>query len=199
MGKLRAGLYVRVSSNHQDFAGQEKELQDLAARRGWDAAVYADRISGTKDRRPALDQLLKDCHAGKIDLVAAWRIDRLGRSVSQVLRELETFRTLGIEFVSLSEAIDTSTPAGKMVFTVIAAVAELERSLIVDRVRMGIANARRNGKHVGRPAKKLLSTVDIEMMRADRALGATVRRLAAKYGCSLWAAHQATKDIRRSI
>ena len=193
MRTKRAAIYLRVSTGGQDLTGQETELRQYAERRGWEVTAYSDKISGTADRRPALDQLLRDCHSRKIEVVAVWRIDRLGRSVAQVLRELETFRSLGIEFVSLSEQIDTSTPAGRMVFTVIAAVAEMERSLIVERVRMGIANAKRHGKRFGRPPKKKLSTAEITAMQEERARGATVRQVAERFGCSIWAAHQVTK------
>ena len=199
MQKTTAALYIRVSTSGQDFTGQETELRRYAEHRGWEIKVYADKISGAKDSRPALDQLLRDCHAGKINVVAVWKIDRLGRSVSQVLRELETFRNLNVEFVSLSELIDTSTAAGRMVFTVIAAVAEMERSLITDRVRMGIANARRQGRKFGRPAKKQLSGAEIAQMQARRTRGATVRQLADAFGCSVWAAHQATKNQAAAI
>src|SRR6202041_114645 len=113
---------------------------------------YIDRgISGSKDRRPELDRLMKDAHSRKFDVVIVWKFDRFARSVSHLLRALETFNALGIAFVSLSEQMDTTTPTGKMVFTVLGAVAELERSLIVERVKAGLRNARAKGKRLGRP------------------------------------------------
>jgi DNA invertase Pin-like site-specific DNA recombinase len=108
-------------------------------------------ISGTKEKRPELDRLLGEAHRRRFDAVVVWRFDRFARSVSHLLRALETFKSLGIEFVSLSEQVDTSTPTGKMVFTVLGAVAELERSLIVERVRAGLRNAKAKGKSLGRP------------------------------------------------
>src|SRR5207248_9786177 len=104
--------------------------------------AYVDRSSGAKDKRPALDRLMADAHQRRFDAVVVWRFDRFARSVSHLLRALETFRALGIEFVSLSEQVDTSTPMGKMMFTVLGAIAELERSVIVERVTAGLRTAR---------------------------------------------------------
>src|SRR3974390_151507 len=134
---------------------QLRELREYCQRRGWNVSTeYVDAgVSGAKERRPELDRLLADAHRRRFDAVVVWRFDRFARSVSHLLRTLETFRSLGIEFVSLSEQVDTSTPAGKLVFTVLGAVAELERSLIVERVRAGLRNARAKGKHLGRPRK----------------------------------------------
>ena len=152
---MRAAIYARVSTNG---SGQNPEMQirdfkDYVARRGWsNAGEYIDvGISGAKDKRPQLDRLMADAHRRKFDVVIVWSFDRMARSVSHLLRALETFNSLGIAFVSLREQIDTSTPAGKMVFTVLGAVAELERSLIAERVRAGLRNARAKGKRLGRP------------------------------------------------
>jgi len=120
------------------------------------AKLYRDKLSGTKTSRPALDELMVDARKRRFGIVAVWRIDRLGRSVSHLLQVLETFRELEIEFVSIPEAIDTSSATGKMVFTVLNAVADLERSLIAERVRMGLQNARKKGKRLGRPPIKTL-------------------------------------------
>ena len=118
------------------------------------AGKYIDvGISGAKEKRPQLDRLIADAHRRKFDAVIVWKFDRFARSVSHLLRALETFKALGIEFVSPSEQVDTSTPTGKMVFTVLGAVAELERSLIAERVRAGLRNAKAKGKRLGRPRK----------------------------------------------
>jgi DNA invertase Pin-like site-specific DNA recombinase len=132
---------------------QLRELREYVIRRGWTlAGEYIDSgVSGTKDSRPELNRLMADAHKRLFDCVAVWKFDRFARSVSHLLRALETFKSLGVEFVSYSEAIDTATPVGKMTFTVLGAVAELERSLIVERTKAGQRNARLNGKHVGRP------------------------------------------------
>ncbi|PYV68724.1 MAG: resolvase [Acidobacteria bacterium] len=137
---------------------------------------YVDRIGGAKDKRPALDRLMADAHQRRFDAVVVWRFDRFARSVSHLLRALETFRALGVEFVSLSEQVDTSTPMGKMMFTVLAAVAELERSLIVERVKAGLRNARAKGKRLGRP-RVSVSAAKIQELRAE---GLTLREIAAR-------------------
>jgi DNA invertase Pin-like site-specific DNA recombinase len=154
-GNMRVAVYARISTNNhgQDVSIQTRELREYAERRGWTlAGEYVDvGISGTKEKREALDRLMADAHRRKFDVVAVWKFDRFARSVSHLLRALETFKALGIDFVSFSEQMDTSTPAGKMVFTVLGAVAELERSLIVERVRAGLRNAKAKGKRLGRP------------------------------------------------
>src|SRR6202048_770293 len=151
----RVAIYARVSTvNHgQDGSMQTRELRQFAEARGWNVTgEYIDAgVSGSKDSRPELNRLMADAHKRRFDVVCVWRFDRFARSVSHLLRALETFKALGIDFVSYSEQMDTSTPAGKMVFTVLGAVAELERSLIVERVKAGLRNARAKGKRIGRP------------------------------------------------
>lgn len=177
---MRAALYARVSTNNhgQDVSLQTRELREYLARRGWQlAGEYVDvGISGTKEKRPELDRLLADAHRRRFDAIVVWKFDRFARSVSHLLRALETFQSLGIEFVSLTEGVDTSTPAGKMVFTVLGAVAELERSLIAERVRAGLRNARAKGKRLGRPRV----VVDAARIAAMRANGASWRTIAAQ-------------------
>jgi DNA invertase Pin-like site-specific DNA recombinase len=150
----RAALYMRVSTkgHGQTTDTQAVALGEYAERRGFEVVGdYRDEgISGSKDSRPALDRLVKDARARKFDVVIVARFDRFARSVSHLLRALEEFSHLGIDFVSLSESIDTSTPMGKMIFTVLGAVAELERNLIKERVHMGISRARKQGKRLGR-------------------------------------------------
>lgn len=176
---MKAAIYARVSTAHngQDPEMQLRELREYCQRRGWQITKeYVDLgVSGTKERRLELDQLLADAHRRHFDAVVVWRFDRFARSVSHLLRALETFGSLGIEFVSLSEQVDTSTPAGKMVFTVLGAVAELERSLIVERVRAGLRNARARGKRLGRPRKP----VDAARVAQLRAQGASWRAVGA--------------------
>jgi DNA invertase Pin-like site-specific DNA recombinase len=123
---------------------QSREIREYCLRRGWPlVSEYVDvGISGAKERRPQLDRLIAGAHKRKFEVIVDWKFDRFARSVSHLLRALETFRALGVEFVSLSEQIDTFTPTGKMIFTVLGAVAELERSLIAERVRAGLRNAR---------------------------------------------------------
>jgi DNA invertase Pin-like site-specific DNA recombinase len=132
---------------------QLRELREFVERRGWQVTeVYTDAgVSGAKASRPALNRLMVDAGRRRFEVVIVWRFDRFARSVSHLLRALEHFQALGIDFVSLSENVDTSTPTGRMVFTVLGAVAELERSLIVERVKAGLRNARAKGKKLGRP------------------------------------------------
>ena len=164
-------IYARVSTtNHgQDVGLQTRELRQFAGARCWTVAgEYIDEgVSGSKDSRPELNRLMADAHKRRFDVVCVWRFDRFARSVSHLLRALETFKALGIDFVSYSEQMDTSTPAGKMVFTVLGAVAELERSLTVERVRAGLRNARAKGKTLGRPRV----TVDAAKIAALRSQG----------------------------
>jgi DNA invertase Pin-like site-specific DNA recombinase len=175
---MKIAVYARVSTNNgQDPEMQLRELREYCQRRNWEVArEYVDvGISGAKEKRPELDRLIADAHRRNFDAVVVWRFDRFARSVSHLLRALETFRSLGIEFVSLSEQVDTSTPTGKMIFTVLGAVAELERSLIVERVRAGVRNARAKGKHLGRPSK-LADSREIKRLRGQGASWRTVGR-----------------------
>jgi len=176
---MRVALYGRVSTHNgqQDPELQLRELREYCANRRWDiAGEYVDRASGAKDKRKALDGLMADAHRRRFDAVVVWKFDRFARSVSHLLRALETFRALGIEFVSLSEQVDTSTPMGKMVFTVLGAVAELERSIIVERVRAGLRNARAKGKRLGRPRV----SVSVTKIRELRVEGLTLREIAKR-------------------
>jgi DNA invertase Pin-like site-specific DNA recombinase len=152
---------------------QLRELREYCQRRAWEiAGEYVDQgMRGATDSRPELNRLMADAHKRRFDAVCVWRFDRFARSVSHLLRALETFKTLGIDFVSYSEQMDTSTPAGKMVFTVLGAVAELERSLIVERVRAGLRNARAKGKRLGRPR----TVVDAARIARLHAQGRSIR------------------------
>ena len=191
---MKAAIYARVSTNGhgQDVTMQTRELIEYVGRRGWQlAGEYVDRgISGTKERRPQLDALMQDAHKRRFDVVIVWKFDRFARSVSHLLRALETFNALGIGFVSLSESLDTSTPAGKMVFTVLGAVAELERSLIVERVKAGLRNARAKGKRLGRP-REIVDTAKIGKLRAQ---GRSWRKIARQLGISARTARRAGQN-----
>jgi DNA invertase Pin-like site-specific DNA recombinase len=151
----KVALYARCSTanGQQNPEMQIRELREFAERRGWViAGLYVDTgVSGSKDSRPALNRLMNDARQRRFDVVVVWRFDRFARSVSHLLRALETFDALRVDFISFSENIDTSTPTGKMIFTVLGAVAELERSLIIERVRAGLRNARAKGTRLGRP------------------------------------------------
>lgn len=152
---IRAALYARISTlNHgQDPEVQLRELRDYCQRRGFTIThECVDKgISGSRERRPALDNLLALCRKRQVDAVVVYRYDRFARSLRQLVNALEEFRALGIEFISLHEGVDTSTANGRLVFGIFASIAEFERELIRDRVRSGLAAAKAKGKHVGRP------------------------------------------------
>ena len=150
---MRVALYARVSTknNGQNPETQLVALREYAANRGFEITEeYVDLgVSGSKDRRPALDRMMKDARTRTIDAVLVTRFDRFARSTKHLVTSLEEFQALGVDFVSLGESVDTSTPMGKMIFTVLGAVAELERSLIKERVAMGLERARKEGKPHG--------------------------------------------------
>lgn len=178
---MQAAIYARVSTtNGQSPAMQLRELREYCKRRGWRiVGEYTDAgISGTKDSRPELNRLMADAHKRRFDAVVVWKFDRFARSVSHLLRALETFNALGVAFVSLSESLDTSTPAGRMIFTVLGAVAELERSLIAERVRAGLRHARARGVRLGRPR----CDVDTAEIRRLRLKGASWRAIGRALG-----------------
>jgi DNA invertase Pin-like site-specific DNA recombinase len=183
--KISAAIYARVSTVNggQDPTMQTRELEEYCHRRGWHVFdTYVDNgFSGKKDSRPQLNRMMQDAHERRFDVVVVWRFDRFARSVSHLLRALDTFNIQGIQFVSLSEQVDTSTPTGKMVFTVLGAVAELERNLIVERVRAGLRHARSKGKRLGRPKK----SVDAFRVRSMRAAGESWRVIAKQLGVSV--------------
>ena len=171
---------------------QTRELREYIERRAWQfAGEYIDvGISGSKEKRPELDRLMADAHRRRFDCVVVWKFDRFARSVSHLLRALETFKAQGVEFVSFSEQMDTSTPAGKMVFTVLGAVAELERSLIVERVKAGLRNARAKGKRLGRPKR----VVDARRIAALRAQGVGWKRIAAEMGIGVGTLYRLARE-----
>ena len=147
----RAVLYMRVSTVDQHPETQMHDLRTLAAQRGLEIVEeYTDRISGVKARRPGLDQMMKDARRGKFDVVLVWAFDRLARSVKHLIEVLDELSHLNIEFVSFRENIDTGGPLGRAVVVIVGAIAELERNLIVERVRAGMRRARLEGRQIGR-------------------------------------------------
>ena len=183
--QVLAAVYARVSTinSGQDPSMQTRELAAYCERRGWQVFdLYVDNgVSGRKDSRPALNRLMYDAHARRFDVVVCWRFDRFSRSVSHLCRALETFNALDIQFCSLAEQVDTNTPTGKLVFTILGAVAEGERNLIAERVRAGLRNARAKGKRLGRPRK----TVDVDQINSLRASGYSWRSIAKEMKLSV--------------
>mgnify|MGYP002638072713 CR=1 FL=1 len=175
----RVALYARVSTDEQDTGIQLADLHRLADQRGWEVAgEYIDHgVSGAKASRPALDRLMADARAGRLAVVAVWRFDRFARSTAHLLQALSEFDALSVDFVSVRESIDTSTPMGKMVFTMIAAVSELERALIRERVIAGVRRAQAQGKHCGRKPVSIDLRPAVAMLDKGHGIKTTARSL----------------------
>ena len=186
---IKAAIYARVSTrNSQHPEMQLEELRAYCGRRQWQiAGEYVDNgISGAKEQRPALNRLLADCRKRLVDAVVVYRYDRFARSLRQLVNALEEFRALGVDFISLHEGVDTSTPNGRLVFGIFASIAEFERELIRERVRSGIAAARSRGKRLGRPR----ATVDTSKVAVLRAQGLSWRSIAAEMKVGVGTVHQ---------
>jgi DNA invertase Pin-like site-specific DNA recombinase len=187
----RAVLYSRVSTLDQDPMTQVLDLRRLAEQRGFQIVhEYADRISGAKAKRPALDQLLAAAHRREFDVVLVWAADRLARSVRHFLEVLDTLNHLGVEFVSFRENLDTGGPLGRAVVVIVSAVAELERNLIIERVRAGLRRARLEGRQLGRRPLE----IDRPALLRDRARGLRVGQLAKAYRISRISVARALKQ-----
>jgi DNA invertase Pin-like site-specific DNA recombinase len=189
----RAAIYVRVSTSQQETDMQETELKEYCDNRSWTCTVYKDRgQSGAKNDRPALNALLRDMRKRRFDVVIVWSLDRLARSLKQLLSIAEECKALDVDLVSLKQNVDTTLPAGRLTFQVLGAVAEFEREMLRERVRAGMAQAKRAGKRVGRPARRQFHSSDIERMKALRAKGTSVRKLATEFQTTQWMASKLT-------
>lgn len=182
---LRAAIYARVSTFDQEPENQLQELRRYVEARGWTGTEFVDRgVSGSKDRRPALDALLKDAKRRRFDVLVCWRLDRLGRNLRHLVTMLEELQHVGVAFISMGEGIDCTTPAGKLQLHILAALAEFERERIRERVMAGLARARSNGRQLGRPrtripVERLQSVVQLPVDAAAERLGvsrSTVKR-----------------------
>jgi len=195
MGNKRAVLYTRVSTVDQNLQTQLLDLQQLAAQRGYEIVhAYEDRISGAKSRRPGLEELMRDARRGRFDIVLVWACDRIARSTRHFLEILDELNRLGIEFVSFREQIDTGGPLGRAIVVIIGAIAELERSLIVERVRAGMRRARLEGRHIGRRPLEL----DRAAILRDRQYGMSLGQIARAHGISRTTAHKVVHEQRTS-
>jgi len=178
----RVCLYARVSTSngHQDPELQLRELRAFAAARGWTlAGEYVDRgVSGSKDRRPELDLLMTGARSRTFDILLVWKLDRFARSLKHLVTALAEFDALGVQFVSLRDNLDLTTPSGRLMFYVIGAMAEFERALIQERVRAGLRNARAKGKRLGRPTVSI-PTAKVQRLRSQ---GLSWSRIAAATG-----------------
>ena len=193
----RAGLYMRVSTIDQHPETQLLDLRQLAAQRGYEIVhEYTDRISGVKAKRPGLDQMMSNARRGRFDVVLVWASDRIARSVKYFLDVLDELNRLHIEYVSFRENIDTGGPLGRAIVIIVGAVAELERNLIVERVRAGMRRARLEGRHIGRNPLVL----DNAAIRQDRQHGQSLRQIAKGHRVStatiqrVLREHAATKE-----
>ena len=171
----RVALYMRVSTLDQHPETQLLDLRQLAAQRGLEIVQeYTDRISGAKARRPGLDQMMADARHGRFDVIMVWASDRIARSVTHFLQVLDELSRLNVQYVSYRENLDTAGPLGRAIVVIIAAIAELERSLIIERVRAGMRRARLEGQHIGRQPLQL----DHEAIQRDRCQGQSLRQIA---------------------
>jgi DNA invertase Pin-like site-specific DNA recombinase len=187
---MRVALYARVSTHAgQNPEMQLAELREYCTRRGWEiCGEFVDTgITGARERRPELDRMLAACRRRQVDAVVVYRYDRFARSLRQLVNALCEFDSLGIQFISLHEGVDTSTPNGRLVFGIFASIAEFERELIRERVRSGIAAARAQGKRIGRPRRP----VDAGRVRELRALGWSWAQIARELGAGLGTVHRA--------
>lgn len=178
--KTRCALYARVSTLDQSTALQVEDLRAYVEKRGWSlVGEYVDTgISGTKDSRPQLNEMMSAVRKGKVDVVAVWRFDRFARSTKHLVTALDEFRDLNVAFVSLQENLDFSSHLGRAMFTIIAAIAELERNIILDRCRAGQEKARAAGKRIGRPRVEF----DVGRARALRESGLSLRAISKQMG-----------------
>jgi DNA invertase Pin-like site-specific DNA recombinase len=177
----RVALYLRVSTLDQHPETQVLDLRQLAMQRGLEMVEeYTDRISGARAKRPGLDQLMADARHGKFDVVMVWAFDRLARSVRHLLEVLDELNHLSIEFISFRENIDTGGPLGRALIVIIGAIAELERNLIIERVRAGMRRARLEGRRLGRPPLD----VDRQAVLRDRARGLSLAQVAKTHRIS---------------
>ena len=192
----RAVLYARVSTFDQCPETQLLDLRRLAEQRGFQVIhEYIDRISGAKAKRPALDQMLAAAHRREFDTVLVWAADRLARSVRHFLEVLDTLNHLGIEFVSFREQLDTGGPLGRAVVVIVSAVAELERNLIVERVRAGLRRARLEGQRLGRRPIE----IDRAALLRDRARGLSLAQLAKAYRISRTSVARTLKQSQGTV
>jgi DNA invertase Pin-like site-specific DNA recombinase len=181
--KCVAGIYLRCSTKSQETEMQEVELSEYVSRRGWEYKIYRDTgQSGAKESRPALDSLLSDVRKRRVDVLVVWALDRLARSLKQLLSIAEECRSLGVDLVALKQNVDTTLPAGRLTFQVLGAVAEFEREMLRTRVKAGLEMARRNGKRLGRPALRRFDSTEVTEIRRLRKAGTSVRSLAIRFG-----------------
>jgi len=193
----RIAVYARVSTTDQSTESQLLDLRRYTRERGWNIfKEYVDEgISGTKDSRPALNELMNDAKKRRFDVVLVWRFDRFARSTKHLILALEEFKNLGIDFVSYQENIDTSSPLGSAIFTIISAVAQLERDIIAERVKAGLRRAKENGKKLGRPRIKI--SENQLLMLSER--GLSIRQIARQVNLSVTTVARRLKGVPKTL
>ena len=190
---MKAAIYARVSTVDQEPENQLQELRRYVQARDWTAAEYVDRgVSGAKDRRPALDDLVRDARRRRFDVLVCWRLDRLGRNLKHLITLLDELQALGVAFVSLAEGIDATTPAGKLQMHILGAISEFERGRIRERVLAGLQRARREGKRLGRPKGRL------PMEGLQRVAGLPVHVAAERLGVSRSTVKRWRRQVQQS-
>ncbi len=191
----RVALYVRVSTDEQTTDNQRRELEGVAKRSGWKIVdIYEDNgISGAngREKRPALDKLLKDAARREFDMIAAWSVDRLGRSLQHLVGLLEELQALGVDLYLHQQGLDTSTPSGRAMFQMCGVFAEFERAMLVERTKAGLARARAKGIRLGRPPVPPVTKRRIAKLRQQ---GKSVRAIAKVTGVSIGAVHKAISE-----
>lgn len=194
--EIRVALYLRVSTRGQSVENQERELREVASRAGWRIVrIYKDEgISGSKgrDRRPALDAMLNAAVRREFDMVAAWSVDRLGRSLQDLLRTLTEIRSVSCDLFLLKQNLDTTTPSGRLMFSMVGAFAEFEREMIIERVHAGLSVARTKGKRLG---KAPTSPETIEAVKAELARGTGVLKVGRMFKVGTATVQQLKKEM----
>lgn len=193
---MKRALYLRVSTVDQHPETQVYDLHQMAAQRRYEITQeYTDRISGAKTRRPGLDEMMRDARRGRFDVVLVWACDRIARSTRRFLEVLDELNRLNVEFVSFRENIDTGGPLGRAIVVIIGAIAELERNLIVERVRAGMRRARLEGIRIGRPSL----TLDREAICRDRQHGRSLGQIAREHSISRTTVHRILNQEKAAV
>jgi DNA invertase Pin-like site-specific DNA recombinase len=198
MTSTRVALYARVSTSNgqQDPEMQLRELREFAEHRGFSiSGEYIDRMTGSKDSRPALNRLMSDASRRKFDAVLVWKLDRFGRSLRHLVNSIAELEAIGVSFISFRDNLDLTTPSGRLMFQIIGAMAEFERALIQERVRAGLRNAQAKGKKLGRPR----ADVDPTQVEAMRASGSSWREIAEKLGVGLGTVHRTLNPRSKNV
>lgn len=195
---MRIGIYARVSTTDQDCSQQLRELRDYVAARHWEIqGEYVDKMSGTKDTRPAMNKLMAAARSRAVDAIVCWKIDRWGRSMPGFVASVQELRSLGVRFLAVTQGIDTdeSNPTSRLMLNLLAAFAEFERELIVERTLAGLQRARREGRIGGRP-RLIVNRAKVAQLNDD---GMTTREIGEELGISAASVCRILKESATSL